>query len=283
MPLELGCCAGSASWINDHLEAWGFDWIRQDVLSIWPDQIALMIGRTIRPLWLLKSTEQPDVLDWLVIDSLERLGDQWALEITNEPDLAPDVHARAVGQPDWSHHPEAWAATVCRTLARVRQLGFTGPVLAGAISNLNDRGMAYAQRAWSLLPDDIAIGFHRYPPYAEDRTSAYPPAATRTEELQAIRRLANKRPLWLTEWGYTQAPYRHWNGIPPYRHVGQLTNEECAAFITADLQLYEQERIAVACWYQYTDGPSLTEDLDRFGLVTADGHPKEPQVEAFCR
>ena len=177
MTISVGLQAGFGSPLAAEfvgMASYGFRVVRQDLFAVDPQSvpalIAEFVGAPCRPLFLVGGghIQVPDgsrrleptelaAMTTTVVQQAEAVGlVDYALEVGNEPDIA---------HPGYADHPEEFAEAVrtCRDAARAA--GFAGMVVSGGIANLNDRGFRYLSRmiGSGKIPNDVAVGFHRYP------------------------------------------------------------------------------------------------------------------------
>jgi hypothetical protein len=184
MTISVGLQAGFGSPLAAEfvgMASYGFRVVRQDLFAVDPQSvpalIAEFVGAPCRPLFLVGGghIQVPDgsrrleptelaAMTTTVVQQAEAVGlVDYALEVGNEPDIA---------HPGYADHPEEFAEAVrtCRDAARAA--GFAGMVVSGGIANLNDRGFRYLSRmiGSGKIPNDVAVGFHRYPILAKTST-----------------------------------------------------------------------------------------------------------------
>ena len=149
------------------------------------------------------------------------LTDNYALEIGNEPDLA---------HPFYANHPEHFAEALRYSYAAARAHGFTGPIITGGITNLNQRGLFYLERlAPATLPADLTIGFHRYPEAGRGPLAPHDGFTSRDEEWDTLRQPRRRAPRRLHR---VRLPHR---GRRPHT----LDDEDVAASVLWDLAFYD--------------------------------------------
>src|SRR5262249_43573940 len=201
------------------LERLGFDVVRQEIrFGADQDRIHLLVsecvGSTLMPLFLLAGgkisrpdgnrVEPNEIADLgvAVVNAAAVVGlERFALEIGNEPDIAND---------GYSKRPQDFAAAISQTRDRVRAMGFTGSIVTGGIANLNTRGLDYLRRVLQPhnfpFPDDVVIGFHRYPETGAYHDVPHAGFASRDAEMDALRQITGARLVACTEFGYHTAP-----------------------------------------------------------------------------
>jgi hypothetical protein len=146
-----------------------------------PGVLGALYDTPLRPLILISDEATPR---WLIVDRFaaicreardigylyQRSGPLPAIEIYNEPDLDSYWSTRAAEMAD-----VVWE---CYQVARQFSRGIT--VVSPGVSNLNQRGLAYLEKMIGAgVPDDVVVGFHRYPP-GDDPTAI---ACRQTEAL----------------------------------------------------------------------------------------------------
>lgn len=257
------------------IAAHGFAVVRQDLFAETIDirpLIAECVGAPCRPLFLIGGGQiedegtgerlEPYELAARTTEAVQIAADvglsQYALEIGNEPDLAV---------PGYSQCPEDFAEAVRCCHFAARAAGFLGPVISGGISNLNTRGLKYLKRMIecdNLPPDDLVIGFHRYPEAGRGPLAAHDWFTSRDDEWQTLTALTETSALACTEFGY---------------HTADILNDtEVAASVIWDLNFYAERGVMLAVVYQLNDGPGSTW-MDRYGVRRLDGSWK-PVAEA---
>lgn len=208
------------------------------------------------------SAHAETILDLAAAERLPR--ESLWLEVTNEPDLA---------HPDYANAPER-AAEAAWAVADAVQGDV--PVIAGSISNLNRRGLAYLagmQRAG--LPPQVVVGFHRYP-HRDGPWVPHPGFHSRSDEWRAFREIVGARRVACTEVGHHTAE-RTWGLFGCHRV--RLTDAQAAEHLLWDLGAFSAGRVELVAIYQLNDGPT-NQAIDRYGLRTVDGLLK-PQAEAI--
>jgi hypothetical protein len=270
------------------LASLGFSSVRQDLFahedrqSI-EDLVGEFAGQTLTPIFLLAggtinhsgSTRriEPDQLaerGRRAVRAAAAAGlTSYAIEIGNEPDLAVD---------DYAKHPAEFAEAIRQTREAVRELGFTGPVISGGISNLNERGLGYlrAMIQTGAIADDVTVGFHRYPEAGRGPNVAHAPFGSREEEWSAFRQLVGDRATACTEFGYHSAEDSF--GFAHLRHH-RRSDQEVTDGVLWDLDFFSRHGVTMAVLYQLNDGPNDTA-LDRYGLRRFDQSLK-PVAEAL--
>lgn len=189
----------------------------------------------------------------------------YAIEIGNEPDIA---------HPGYSERPQDFAEAIRQSHDAARQSGFTGEIISGGISNLNDRGLTYLD---TMLDCEsfpaVTIGFHRYPEEGRGPRAPHDSFRSRDDEFGVLQHIADNAPVACTEFGYHTAAARPLT----------LTDIAVAGCVLWDLAFYETRfdaNISLACVYQLNDGP--TENyIDRYGIRYSNGNWK-PVAQAIA-
>jgi len=192
---------------------------------------------------------------------------QYSLEVGNEPDIAHDGYAS---------RPQDFAEAIRQVHAVVRPLGFTGDLITGGISNLNERGLEYLHSTLAApsVPADVVVGFHRYPEAGRGPQAPHPGFESREEEFEALAGLVGGRRVACTEFGYHTAEDRM--GVLGSRRRSET---EVAEAVQWDLDFYGQRGVLLAALYQLNDG---THDIaeERYGVRRLDGTLK-PVADAL--
>lgn len=293
--MRIGINAGFGDPVKhefDQLRSLGFTFVRQDLRPEFDDRklnmlIAEFVGAGIAPLFLIGGghIQRPDktariephelaALAGKVVRCAAECGlaDYW-LEFGNEPDLA---------HPDYAKRPQDFAEALRQCRSSVRAEGFEGLIISGGISNLNKRGLNYLNTLMdSGLPDDVVIGFHRYP----DGLSPSVPHegfSNRDAEWARLSSLAAGRPLACTEVGHHTAP----------RKVGRLgqkkriSDSDAASHFEFDLEYFRAKNCLLTAVYQLNDGANADEALDRYGIRTVGSTAKfkaaANTIRLFC-
>jgi hypothetical protein len=118
------------------------------------------------------------------------------------------------------------------------------------------------------LPDDVIVGFHRYP-RGMDPAKPHRRFRSREAEWEALIELARQRPVACTEFGHHTAPR-------PYRIFfrKRVSDAEAADHVEYDLDFFERHGCVLAAVYQLNDGVRDVA-VDRYGIRRADGTLKE--------
>jgi hypothetical protein len=262
--------------------------VRQDVRAHFTDDhlralVAEFAGAPLAPLFLLAGGQIDTPLGFRVEPhEIAALGTRvvamaaeagltdYLLEVGNEPDLA---HV------DYRTRPMDFATAVRQTRDAVRAAGHSGPVISGGICNLSRDSLRYLERLCVAgLPDDVVVGFHRYPKGLTPR-NAQDGFSSRDQEWQELQRLASGRAVACTEVGHHTAPRRHllWGFIPVRRRV---SDADVAAHVVYDLAYFRERGALLTAVYQLNDGPSDDVHLDRYGIRRRDGTLK-PAADAI--
>jgi len=160
------------------------------------------------------------------------------VEYLNEPDLTatpPDVYARAALAIQ-QHRGRCWA---------------------GAISNLNGRGLAYLDRVLAAAPALERVSVHRYPRPGGNVHRAHEGFGSRESEVAALRRLIGDRLFGVSEFGYHTGKDAWWRR--------RLTDYQVAERVEWEWRFWRRMGAAFATLYQINDGPTNTR-LDRYGI-----------------
>lgn len=254
------------------LAQYGFAVLRQDVyahhnIAEVAYLVAEFAGAPCRPLFLIGggSIQEPSTgnriephelaaLTTTVVQTATAAGIlDYAIEIGNEPDIA------CAG---YSEHPEDFAEAIRQSLEAARGAGFLGPLITGGIANLNNRGFRYLATMLSApsMPDDVVIGFHRYPEAGRSMLAPHDRFESREDEWQMLREIVGLRPVACTEFGYHTAQARPLT----------LSDEDVADAVLFDLVFYEDRGALLGLVYQLNDGPG-DDWMDRYGVRTTAG------------
>lgn len=305
--MRVGLNAGFGESLASEMHgiaAHGFTLVRQDVYAKWchqyrPDHngeclncdewadahdgsvmqslVAEFVGAPLTPLFLIGGGKiqiadgsrriEPHELAAMtrtLVETAQEVGlTEYAIEIGNEPDIAHE---------GYSERPQDFAEAIRQCHEAARGAGFTGAIISGGISNLNDRGLGYLDRFWNKAdaPNDLVIGFHRYPEEGRGPLAAHDRFTSREDEWNALRDIVDDMPLACTEFGYHTACARPLT----------LTDSDVAACVCWDLSFYQARGVSLACVYQLNDGP--TENyIDKYGIRRTDRTWK-PVAEAIA-
>jgi hypothetical protein len=260
------------------IEQVGFQMVRQEIPFGADDvRIRLLVGefvsQALTPLFLLAGgkmsrpdggrVEPNEIADLgsAVINAANSLGlTEFALEIGNEPDIA---HA------GYSARPQDFAAAISQTRDRARAAGFSGTIITGGVSNLNQRGIAYLQGTLAphgfAFPDDVTIGFHRYPEKAAYSDTPHDGFASRDDEMAALKQLSGAHAVGCTEFGYHTAPEKRFLFWTTRR-----SDDKVADSVMFDFDFFNRWDCEMAVLFQLNDGPSDTAE-GRYGIRTSAG------------
>jgi hypothetical protein len=202
-----------------------------------------------------------------------------ALELGNEPDLAPSWQTRA------SDYGRLTRAVV----GALRDAGCPEAIIVGSVSQTLARGWRYWQamdcQAWTRA-DAVLLGVHRYI-HRLDAGLAPAPHTSRSQELR--RWIAEGLPLAITETGVHTAD-QSWGGLFGLRWLfgttRRLTDDQAAQELAHDWAFWQSvPEVVLVCHYQLNDGiprDRPVEGQDRFGLRDVEGRIK-PQGDALRR
>jgi hypothetical protein len=269
----------------------GFRVVRQDVRVHFTEDhlralVAEFVGAPLVPLFLLAGGQIDTPLGFRVEPhEIATLGTRvvalaaelglmdYLIEVGNEPDLA---HV------DYRTRPMDFAVAVQQTRDAVRGAGFSGLVISGGICNLSRDSLRYLERmSVAGLPDDVVVGFHRYPKGLTPR-NAQDGFSSRDQEWQELQRVADGRAVACTEVGHHTAPRRHllWGLIPVRRRV---SDADVAEHVVYDLSYFRERGCLLTAVYQLNDGPSDDLHVDRYGIRRQDGtlKPVAGAIQAF--
>jgi hypothetical protein len=200
--------------------------------------------------------------------------------------LPPGSHVEVRNEPDLEGPDPATYAGIVRAVWDVAEpLGLH--VWAGAVSNLNDRGLDYLQRLRPYLPSGVGISVHRYPhdswlPPMTGPTVPHEGFDSREAEVDALRGIIGTRRWRVSEFGYHNAPRNgrlfHW---PAWTH------QESAEYIAWEWAFWEAQGAEAADLFQINDGPegSANTAENRFGVrYEQDGVWRwKPALATFAR
>lgn len=206
-----------------------------------------------------------------------------ALAIVAGPSDLPDVESAHL---EVGNEPDLQRETVPAYAARVMQVwraasAYT-PVWAGAVSNLNQRGLSYLRELVLFLPQDVGVTVHRYPHdtwYASGPTVPHAGFPSRESEVAQLRALLRGRPWGVSEFGYhTAARPRGWG---PFRLPSRRwTDAEVRHHVAWEWAFWARQGATFAALYQINDGPSDTAE-HRYGIRTAAGGTWKPVAGTF--
>ena len=260
------------------LEHLGFDIVRQDVRAHRTDAdvqelLTEFLGRSIGLLVLLggghiERTDGGRVEPHELAAHAMRV---WSIarhiglspvrfEVGNEPDLAHEGYRT---------RPQDFAIAIQQTRDALRGAGFRGDIITGGIANLATANLQYLDRMLRAgLPDDVIVGFHRYP-RGMDPVKPHRQFRSREAEWDALIQLAGTRPVACTEFGHHTAPRR-------FRIFfrKRVTDAGVAEHVEYDLDFFERHGCVMAAVYQLNDGRRDVA-VDRYGIRRTDGTLKE--------
>lgn len=193
--------------------------------------------------------------------------------------LPPGDHVELMNEPDLNGpDPQAYADLVPVFAEAARTAGVK--LWAGAISNLNDRGIQFLDRTepWSW-PEDVGVSVHRYP-HKDSHLTPHPGFTSREHEIQTLKAIIGEdRPWGVTEFGYhTGWRYKWW--FWPVR----WTDAQVRDMVAWEWVFFERMGATGAVLYQLNDGPTATAD-GRYGCRRWpwDLDQWKPVVETFRR
>lgn len=289
--MRIGINAGFGDPIKHELgllTRLGFEVVRQDLYSHFneaqvPGLVSEFAEETISPLFLIGGghIQRQDETRRIEPDELAAWGRDvirfaraagltaYSIEIGNEPDIA---------HRDYKTRPQDFAEAIRQTHAAVRAEGFTGDVITGGISNLNRRGFDYLSGMISAgLPDDVVIGFHRYPETAGGPKVPHAGFTSREDEWTTLRQIAGSHRLACTEFGYHTAPEKKlfW--------TVRRTDEDVATAVSWEFAFFREHECQMAILYQLNDGPDDNDWENYLGIRKRDGtlKPVAARVSAF--
>ena len=254
----------------DFIASWGPMTVRAGVTSAdgasrTLDACDKAIDRPIACLFLVQ-----DINPGLVHDLGDRLKDRVdvGIELVNEANL--------IGV-----SPVDFGAFVLESYEKLRHLGFHGEIWSGGLSDCRQASLDYLITAGIYgWPKDLGVAMHRYPenPWTQDPTLGQGPTRSdlydkreRWREQADIMAVTANRSLAITEFGYHYEVQTA--GWGDYRRHTQLTEEQGAAHLAADLWWFSQMNVELATMYQWTDGAAedFNEAINRFGIRKSDG------------
>jgi hypothetical protein len=183
----------------------------------------------------------------------------YLVEIGNEPDIAHE---------GYSQHPSDFGEALRQSHEALRLAGFTGPIISGGVANLDDRGIGYLRSMLStgVVPDDVVIGFHRYPVTAKGPEAPERGSSSRDNEWRALKQVTGTRVLACTEFGYHTAPDRVLGIFKTHR-----TDQEAADGVMFDIRYFQERGVELAALFQINDGPDPNNFEHHFGIRRLDG------------
>ncbi len=262
--LQRWLCAGGGDDELYELRQLGCDGIRYDAqLRTTSKDVAVIADNALKfgltPLVIVKD-------DWQIAD----LPAGAHVEVRNEPDIDTNEQLSPKAYAEIAHR--------CVTAARRRseEVQSLIPVWVGAVSNLNDRGLAYLRVLFSdripnsllTLPPDVGVSVHRYP----EKTFREPHDhfTSREHEVEVLRKIIGSRAYGVSEVGYTTGSV---NGKP------NMTDEEALDNLRLEFNFWTAQGAKFCTVYQIMDGPDDT-PINRFGIRRIDGTWK-PSADIF--
>ncbi len=250
----------------------GFDGVRQDVpanaLHL-VDEIA-SFRSTLFPIFLIGGGQMA-VPDSEIVATAgdvavraKRLGLRCAIEIGNEPNIAPG----------WS--AERFATLLRNAADEVAALNYNAIVISGGISNTSPEAVSYLRRAIDILDNGgifpIEIGYHTYRWSPDEPRKGW---KTRDDEFKALHEVAGPRGIWNTESGWHTAKEKRG---PLGMCSRRLTDRQVAEFVKSEIRINRQWGAESYTLYQLNDGPR-DEAPDRYGIRRLDGRLKPVAME----
>ena len=204
-----------------------------------------------------------------------------AIEVFGEPDL--DWSSQ--GWTDYSHDAPGYKAMLLESYERIRAVNPGVPILGGNVSGLSVRGRTYlVELDPASWPADMALNFHGYPVSWPPHLFFEPPYIghdglyTRELEWRWLHQLRGARPLWNSEWGYSNGVHTKWQPAWeafPLDLTWTWTEDETADYTVIDIDMQHENRVEVSGLYQWADDPRLPGDMKGcYGLHRADGSEK---------
>lgn len=291
--MRVGINAGFGEPIRHefgYLTGLGFAFVRQDIAPDMDDEtlvarVTEFASAPVSPLFLLaggtmrwrdedRRVEPHEIaaLAQRVLRAAREAGlTDLKIEVGNEPDLAHE---------GYSKRPQDFAEAVRQTRDAARAERFTGEIVAGGISNLNQRGLDFLRDvvASGKLPRDITIGFHRYPD-GDGPQNPHAGFASRDEEWAELRRLARRYRVACTEVGHHTAERR----LSAFKK-GAISDATAAEHMLFDLKFFKSKGCSMVAVYQLNDGPG-DGALDRYGIrrLSGDDKPMAASIRAWLR
>lgn len=255
--------AGFGSPIGPSDLAWikslGYDGIRQDIHHSTQGSLAAEIHDAGLSMILILDPATWTPPDSASLPSLVRSvldstnGTPVVFEIGNELDgvMDPEIYARAF---NW-----AWQS--------IMMAAPSSTVLTAGIRNTGIDPVSWLKRVLStgLVPPDpsIGLGYHTY--------RATPPGVpvegydTREQEFSTLRWIANGRPLWNTEIGWSTATRKKKGCSGWFGGTWHYTDDQVASFLSYELQVNRDQGALSTVVFQLNDGPN-DENEHRFGI-----------------
>ncbi len=242
----------------------GCDGIRIDAQELMkPADVAVLADDALRfgltPLVIVKDA-------WQIAD----LPPGSHVEVRNEPDIDTNEKLSPKDYAEIAHR--------CVTAAhrRSEEVQSLIPVWVGAVSNLNDRGLAYMRMLFSdripnsllSLPPDVGVSVHRY---AEDTVwKPHDHFTSREHEVEVLRKIIGSRAYGVSEMGYSTGAVDNKPG---------LTDEEARDNLRQEFNFWPAQGAKFCTVYQLNDGPENA-PLDKYGIRRIDGTWK-PSADIF--
>lgn len=182
--------------------------------------------------------------------------------------LPPGCYAELGNEPDITAN--GWTAASYREAAHAAILALPAGVtlFLGAVSNLNDRGLAFLARLdWDVYPASVGCSHHWYPDGPPEQGHD---GRTRDEEVAALVDIVNTgdvaRPLLLSEVGYNNKTY---------------PEDQVVSAFAFEREFWTGHGYVAAVAYQITDGPDPSQVEDTYGFHDVHGVWKEARVSAW--
>lgn len=196
-------------------------------------------------------------------EQVELLPSGTNVELRNEPDL----NGPSPADYEWEVTP-LWDA--CERLGLF--------LWAGAVSNLNARGLRYLTEAhverWPAL---VSVSVHRYA-NGDSPNTPHQGFRTRGHEVEELKRIIGTRTWGVSEFGFSTANRATKLDKLLWRKR-QWTDAQVAEFVAFEFNFWAKQGALGAALYQLNDGPTNTV-LDRYGIRRIDGTWK-PSSETF--
>lgn len=174
-----------------------------------------------------------------------------------------------IGTMLYKARPADYAEAAKQLYSALRNDGFTGTVLAGSISNLNDRGFKFLREMkWPSLPEDLVVNIHWYPDTGGLATSGHDGRNVEREWSELIR-IVGSRKIAVTEFGFASMS-------------GHSTQEQQAEETRKKLAFFAERGVVLACYYQINDGPNRKDFYDNLGLWDYPNQTPKPVVRVFA-
>ncbi|MFW5748414.1 MAG: peptidoglycan DD-metalloendopeptidase family protein [Chloroflexota bacterium] len=186
-------------------------------------------------------------------------------QIWNEQDTFKEYARAAVSMPaaDYGH-------LLTETIRAIRTVDPVTPIITGGHATGPDVGSAYARATLDAMPGGTrpdGIAMH---PYGRGPTgSRFSIYGHIGEAVRYYQRVMPDKPLWITEWGVLDQQGND--------SIAQEVTQYASGFL-ASLKHQFPGQIAAAIWYAWADGMD-----NGYGLVTANGQPRQPLYDTFLR